>query len=392
MHKDAGYPTQVSIFLPFFKLDYAKSRTQAILRLFEKALSITNIANTMHSRRKFIKQSIVGAASISALSTAISCDNKNTSKGPIRKPIVISTWDFGVAANQAAWEILGKNGRSLDAVEKGVKVAEADLSNPTVGKGGYPDRDGHVTLDACIMDELGNCGSVAAMENIAHPISVARLVMERTPHVMLVGEGAKQFALENGFKAENLLIESSEKAWKEWLKEKNYKPLMNIENKSFATEKLPGNQYNHDTIGMLALDANGNLSGACTTSGMAFKMHGRVGDSPIIGAGLYVDNEVGGATSTGVGEEVIRTVGSFLVVELMRQGYSPEDACKEAVLRIVKKKPDIAKDIQVGFLALNKDGQYGSYALQDGFTFAVCHTDKQDLIEKGKFHYPVKKG
>lgn len=346
----------------------------------------------MHSRRKFIKQSIVGAASISAFSTAISCDNKSKSNGPIRKPIVISTWDFGVAANRAAWEVLGKNGRSLDAVEKGVKVAEADLSNPTVGKGGYPDRDGHVTLDACIMDELGNCGSVAAMENIAHPISVARLVMERTPHVMLVGEGAKQFALENGFKAENLLIESSEKAWKEWLKEKNYKPVMNIENKSFATEKLPGNQYNHDTIGMLALDANGNLSGACTTSGMAFKMHGRVGDSPIIGAGLYVDNEVGGATSTGVGEEVIRTVGSFLVVELMRQGYSPEDACKEAVLRIVKKKPDIAKDIQVGFLALNKDGQYGSYALQDGFTFAVCHTEKQDLIEKGKFHYPVKKG
>ena len=346
----------------------------------------------MHSRRKFIKQSIVGAASISVLSTAISCDNKNKSNGPIRKPIVISTWDFGVAANRAAWEILGKNGRSLDAVEKGVKVAEADLSNPTVGKGGYPDRDGHVTLDACIMDELGNCGSVAAMENIAHPISVARMVMERTPHVMLVGEGAKQFALENGFKAENLLIESSEKAWKEWLKEKNYKPVMNIENKSFATEKLPGNQYNHDTIGMLALDANGNLSGACTTSGMAFKMHGRVGDSPIIGAGLYVDNEVGGATSTGVGEEVIRTVGSFLVVELMRQGFSPEDACKEAVLRIVKKKPDIAKDIQVGFLALNKDGQYGSYALQDGFTFAVCHTDNQDLIEKGKFHYPVKKG
>jgi len=392
MHKDAGYSPQVSIFLPFFKLDYAKSCTQAILWLFEKALSITNIANTMHSRRKFIKQSIVGAASISALSTAISCDNKNKSNGPIRKPIVISTWDFGVAANRAAWEILGKNGRSLDAVEKGVKVAEADLSNPTVGKGGYPDRDGHVTLDACIMDELGNCGSVAAMENIAHPISVARMVMERTPHVMLVGEGAKQFALENGFIAENLLIESSEKAWKEWLKEKNYKPVMNIENKSFATEKLPGNQYNHDTIGMLALDANGNLSGACTTSGMAFKMHGRVGDSPIIGAGLYVDNEVGGATSTGVGEEVIRTVGSFLVVELMRQGYSPEDACKEAVLRIVKKKPDIAKDIQVGFLALNKDGQYGSYALQDGFTFAVCHNDKQDLIEKGKFHYPVKKG
>src|SRR5690606_29165712 len=196
--------------------------------------------------------------------------------------------------------------------------------------------------------------------------------------------GARQFALENGFQAENLLTPSSEEAWKEWLKEKEYKPIMNIENKSFNTERLPGNQYNHDTIGMLALDANGNLSGACTTSGMAFKMRGRVGDSPIIGAGLYIDNEVGGATSTGVGEEVIRTVGSFLVVELMRQGYSPEDACREAVERIIKKKPETAKEIQVGFLALNKKGEYGSYALQSGFTYAVCDSQKQDLVIKGK--------
>ncbi len=350
------------------------------------------MTNSKHSRRNFLKQSIVAAASISSISTAISCQSESNDKKAVRKPIVISTWDFGVAANAAAWEILKNEGRALDAVEKGVQVAEADLSNPTVGKGGYPDRDGHVSLDACIMDELGNCGSVAALENIASPIAVARLVMEKTPHVMLVGEGAKQFAIEQGFKEENLLIESSEKAWKEWLKEKNYKPIINIENKSFATEKLPGNQYNHDTIGMLALDAAGNLSGACTTSGMAFKMRGRVGDSPIIGAGLYVDNEIGGATSTGVGEEVIRTVGSFLVVELMRQGLSPEEACKEAVLRIVKKKPEIAKDIQVGFLALNKQGEYGSYALQDGFTFAICDENKQDLIEKGKFHYKPKEG
>ncbi|MFZ4262380.1 N(4)-(beta-N-acetylglucosaminyl)-L-asparaginase [Sphingobacterium sp. HJSM2_6] len=350
------------------------------------------MTNSKQSRRNFLKQSVVAAAGVGSIATVISCQTASNKTATIRKPIVISTWDFGVAANAAAWEILKKEGRALDAVEKGVQVAEADLSNPTVGKGGYPDRDGHVSLDACIMDEQGNCGSVAALENIASPIAVARLVMEKTPHVMLVGEGAKQFAIEQGFKEENLLIESSEKAWKEWLKEKNYKPMINIENKAFATEKLPGNQYNHDTIGMLALDANGNLSGACTTSGMAFKMRGRVGDSPIIGAGLYVDNEIGGATSTGVGEEVIRTVGSFLVVELMRQGLSPEEACKEAVLRIVKKKPDIAKDIQVGFLALNKQGEYGSYALQDGFTFAICDKDKQDLIEKGKFHYKRKEG
>src|SRR5690606_14833738 len=278
---------------------------------------------------------------------------------------------FGIAANQAAWAVLSKGGRALDAVEQGVRVPEADLSNPTVGKGGYPDRDGRVTLDACIMDELGNCGSVAALENITHAISVARLVMEKTPHVMLVGKGAEKFALENGFPKDKLLTPEAEKAWREWLKEKKYEPQINIENQHFSPNKMPGNQYNHDTIGMLALDTHGNLSGACTTSGMAFKMHGRVGDSPIIGAGLYVDNEIGAATSTGVGEEVIRTVGSFLVVELMRQGYSPEEACKQAVLRIVKKKPEKAKEIQVGFLALNKNGEYGAYALQQGFSYAV---------------------
>ncbi len=308
-------------------------------------------------------------------------------KSAATKPIVISTWDFGIPANIAAWQILSKGGRALDAVEAGVRVPEADPNNHTVGGAGYPDRDGHVTLDACIMDEFGNCGSVAAMEYIEHPISVARLVMEKTPHVMLVGEGATQFAIENGFKKKKLLTKESEQAWKEWLKKAEYKPVINIENKLFAPNKLPGNQYNHDTIGMLALDEKGNLSGACTTSGMAFKMHGRVGDSPIIGAGLYVDNEVGGATSTGVGEEVIRNVGSFLVVELMRQGYSPEDACKEAVNRIIKKKPEKAKEIQVGFLALNKKGEYGAYAIQQGFSFAVCNTDKQDLLIKGKSFY-----
>ncbi|UIR56582.1 N(4)-(beta-N-acetylglucosaminyl)-L-asparaginase [Sphingobacterium sp. SRCM116780] len=339
----------------------------------------------MSSRRHFIKQGIIGATALGSVETLSSFSN--SPKSAKMKPIVISTWDFGIAANQAAWEVLKNGGKAIDAVEQGVRVPEADLKNMTVGKGGYPDRDGFVTLDACIMDAEGNCGSVAALEHIAHPISVARLVMDKTPHVMLVGNGALQFALENGFEKENLLTPEGEKAWKEWLKEKKYKPIMNIENKSFAVERLPGNQYNHDTIGMLALDAAGNLSGACTTSGMAFKMHGRVGDSPIIGAGLYVDNEVGGATSTGVGEEVIRTVGSFLVVELMRQGYTPEDACKEAVKRIVKKKPQIAKDIQVGFLALNKKGEYGSYALQKGFSYAVCHQEKQDLLIPGAYYY-----
>lgn len=340
-------------------------------------------------RRKFLKLTGM-SVSLSAIGTKVTAKTIINPSKQQNKPIVISTWDFGIAANQAAWNILATGGRALDAVEQGVWVPEADPKNQSVGYGGLPDRDGFVTLDACIMDEFGNCGSVAALEHIKHPISVARKVMEKTPHVMLAGDGALQFALQNGFKKENLLTQESEEAWKEWYKTAKYQPVMNIENKLFdkvTPQKLPGNQYNHDTIGMLALDSKGNLSGACTTSGMAYKLHGRVGDSPIIGAGLYVDNEIGGATSTGVGEEVIRNVGSFLVVELMRQGYSPEDACKEAVMRIIKKKPDIAKNIQVGFLALNKMGQYGAYAIQKGFSYAVCNAQKNDLLISGKSYY-----
>ncbi|WP_410220652.1 N(4)-(beta-N-acetylglucosaminyl)-L-asparaginase [Pedobacter sp.] len=336
----------------------------------------------MINRRKFIQSTVLASA-------AVALNNKTTYAASSGKPIVISTWDFGIAANKDAWKILSKNGAALDAVELGVQNAEADVTNQSVGYGGLPDRDGIVTLDACIMDDKGNCGAVLALENIKHPIAVARKVMEKTPHVMLAGNGALQFALEQGFKKENLLTEKSKKDWQEWLKTAKYEPVMNIENKLYNTTptKLPGNQYNHDTIGMLALDSKGNLSGACTTSGMAYKLHGRVGDSPIIGAGLYVDNEVGGATSTGVGEEVVRNVGSFLVVELMRQGYSPAEACKEAVMRIIKKKPETAKKIQVGFLALNKKGEYGSYAIQQGFSYAVCDNEKQDLLIKSLSYY-----
>jgi len=335
----------------------------------------------MYNRRKFIKISAAGA-SIIAVSKSAFAKSVNKTTAPVL-PIVISTWNFGIQANQEAWKTLSTGGRALDAVEAGVKIPEADMKNHTVGRAGYPDRDGHVTLDASIMDEFGNCGAVAAIEYIAHPISVARLVMEKTPHVLLVGEGATQFAVEQGFKKEDLLTPESKAAWQEWLKTEKYAPVIDIENK----QEVPGDHHNHDTIGMLAIDAKGNISGACTTSGMAFKLRGRVGDSPIIGAGLYVDNEVGGATSTGVGEEVIRNAGSFLVVELMRQGYSPEDACKEVVNRIIKKKPDTAKQIQVGFLAINKKGEHGAYAIQKGFQYAVCNQDTQDTLINGKSFY-----
>ena len=332
-------------------------------------------------RRQFLKTSLLGA---SALAISKRLDATGAAVGSARGPSamrVASTWDFGVAANQAAWTVLSQGGHALDAVEAGVRVPEADLRNHSVGKGGYPDRDGKVTLDASIMDADGNCGAVAVLEHITHAVSVARRVMERTPHVLLAGDGALQFALEQGFEKENLLTPEADKAWHEWLKTAHYRPVINSEVRDYgagAPAGLPGGQDNHDTIGMLALDAHGKLAGACTTSGMAWKMRGRVGDSPIIGAGLYVDGEVGGATSTGVGEEVIRNAGSFLVVELMRQGRSPQEACKEAVLRIVKRRAEASKTLQVGFLAMNRAGEVGAYAIQHGFSYAVCDAKKQD--------------
>lgn len=329
----------------------------------------------MTNRRNFIKTAAMASVAV-ALQSFKGKENieKKIVISKPQKPIVISTWNFGIQANAAAWEILNTRGRALDAVEAGVKIPEGDPKERSVGYGGRPDRDGRVTLDACIMDEKANIGSVACLEFIKHPISVARAVMEKTPHVLLVGDGALQFALSQGFVKENLLIEESEKEWQEWLKTSHYKPIANIEN--------------HDTIGMIALDTEGNLAGACTTSGMAFKMHGRVGDSPIIGAGLYVDNEIGAATSTGHGEEVIRISGSHLVVELMRQGKSPQQACEEAVARIVKltrqRNKDL-KDIQVGFIALNKEGEYGAYCIQSGFNFAVNDQTGNRLIDANYF-------
>lgn len=330
----------------------------------------------MPSRRNFLKNSMlaVGALAAPRLAPAASMKGALPAAAGAR---VISTWDFGVPANRAAWAVLAAGGKALDAVEQGVQVPESDLTNHSVGKGGYPDRDGRVTLDASIMDGDGRCGAVACLERIAHPIRVARRVMEATPHVLLVGDGALQFAREQGFQEENLLTPEAEEAWREWLKTAKYQPVANSENRDYRRSR-PGGPQNHDTIGMLAVDAHGHLAGACTTSGMAWKMHGRVGDSPIIGAGLYVDGEVGGATSTGVGEEVIRTAGSFLVVELMRQGRNPQEACEEAVRRIVKKRPDGAKELQVGFLALRRDGAVGAHAIQRGFTYAVCDGRRQD--------------
>jgi len=311
----------------------------------------------------------------------------------IGKPVVISTWDAGLEANKAAWEILRNKGKAIDAVEQGVMVTEAS-HNCCVGLNANPDRDGFVTLDACIMDDKANCGSVAFLERIKHPVSVARRVMEKTPHVMLVGIGAQQFAVAEGFPLEEQkLSPEAQKSYDNWLKKSEYKPpAINIESKQghgpFAPTKLDNGEWNHDTIGMVAMDTYGNLSGSCTTSGAGFKMRGRVGDSPIIGAGLFVDNEVGACTATGQGEDVIRIAGSHSVIELMRQGLSPEAACKKIIERIVKIKKEKAKDIQVAFLAVNKKGQVGCFAIHPGFEYAIRTNEMEKMVKSKSLFNP----
>ena len=323
----------------------------------------------MPARRKFLKNILLGSAAAGsagfwAKSTAhFDKPEKNVF------PVVIATWGPNVKATAAAWEVLNRDGRALDAVEAGVRVPEADPSDTSVGYGGWPDRDGFVTLDACVMDESGNAGSVAFLQNIMHPISVARRVMERTPHVILAGAGALQFALQEGFKAENLLTDVAREAWEEWKLKADYHPVINIER--------------HDTIGMVAIDRQQRIAGACTTSGLAFKMHGRVGDSPIIGAGMFVDNEVGGAAATGLGELVLRTLGSFLVVEEMRRGAHPQKAVETAVKRIAHKCSAQIEDAQVGFIAVDKRGRHGAFSLHPGFNYALYQRGVNLVYEAG---------
>nr|WP_229668277.1 isoaspartyl peptidase/L-asparaginase [Stakelama pacifica] len=322
------------------------------------------------SRRQAMGMGIAGALTASAMPVR---GAERASDGAL----IVSTWDFGAAANEAAFAKLRSGGTLIDAVEAGAQVPEADAKNRSVGYGGNPDRDGHVTLDAIIMHGDGRVGAVAALEDFVHPISVARRVMEATPHTMLVGEGAHQFAIEQGFHMRNLLTPEAEAAWREWLKTAKYKPVANIEN-------MRGNALDHDTIGLLACSEAGELAGACTTSGMAYKMRGRVGDSPQAGCGLFVEGGVGAAAATGVGEEVTRIAGTARVVASMRAGLSPEAACREAVMHIAKLRGDAVRDAQVGFLAINHRGQAGAYALQPGFTYAVTDRNGVTSVQPAK--------
>ncbi len=331
-------------------------------------------------RRKFIQNAALTGAGIATGAAAISCtEAKENEKSKIvateniedniMYPISISTWDT-TDANGKSGQLLDLGRPALDAIISGVAVEEENVENTTVGIGATPDRDGNVTLDACVMSSEGDYGAVMAVENIVNVAALARKVMEETPHVILAGRGAEEFAYDQGFKKEQLLTEASEARWKEWLKTSNYQPEINVEN--------------HDTIGMLAMDKNGDIAGVCTTSGLGYKMRGRVGDSPVIGSGLFVDNEIGAAVATGMGEEVLKTVGSFLVVELMRNGMSPQKACEEAVSRIVR-KGDRYKDFQVAYIAMNKAGETGSYAIHQGFTMMKYQNGQNENIISDHF-------
>lgn len=313
-------------------------------------------------RRKFIQHTAVGAVGATLAMTAFACEHEKNNANMTKKetittkktkgPLAICTWGFE-KANSVAGAALEAGKPALDAAIIGVAVEEENIKNTTVGKGGAPDREGNVTLDACVMNPQGDCGAVVCVENITHVAALARKVMEETPHVMLAGKGAEEFAIAQGFKAEKLLTPDAKKAWEKWKKSPEYKPIINIEN--------------HDTIGMLTIDKGGDIAGACTTSGLSYKMKGRVGDSPIIGSGLFIDNEIGGAVATGMGEEVMKTVGSFLIVELMRQGKTPQEACEAAIQRIVSKN-DRYKNFQIAYIAVNKAGDTGAYCIHQGFT------------------------
>lgn len=327
------------------------------------------MSNTIKRRSllKLFPAYIVAPAIIVSTAKVAGCASAPISNAG--KTVILSTWNNQKANNLAA--AAAKKGKNtIDSIVEGISHVESDIEDMSVGKGGRPDREGDVTLDSCIMDHEGNAGGVCFMKDIEHPIQVARDVMYHTPHVLLAGEGATNFALSRGYSKTNLLTEAGAKALEEWKVESKYQPIPNIEQ--------------HDTIGMIGIHG-GKIGGGCSTSGLAFKMQGRVGDSPIIGAGLFVDGEAGACTATGMGEIMMKNLSSFLVVEYMRSGDTPTEACRKAVKRVADKIKGSKKDQQMGLIALDKDGNIGGYSVLPGFVYAVTIDGKTDVLEADSY-------
>ncbi|MFP6720138.1 MAG: N(4)-(beta-N-acetylglucosaminyl)-L-asparaginase [Candidatus Poribacteria bacterium] len=319
------------------------------------------------NRREFLTNLTIGATTATALlgGEMATAEPNNRSAQNKSYPLFVSTWAFGKATNNAALGNYQRDKSLLDAVEAGIQVTEADVSNASVGIGGIPNADGIVQLDACIMNGPDHqVGSVAAIEGIAHPISVARRVMEKTPHVMLAGDGAQKFALDQGFQRTNLLTQARQEEWKNWQKKREKEAHSDA----------------HDTITLLALDKNGDIAGGCSTSGWGYKLPGRVGDSPIIGGGLYVDNQVGAAGCTGKGENCMRYCSSFMVVEFMRSGLDPQSACIAAIKRIASTDP-LGLNLEIYFIALDKRGNYGAAGAGKGFQYAVTTPEDSQVFQ-----------
>ncbi len=282
-------------------------------------------------------------------------------------PTIVSTWPHGLSANRAAWPILSArdgDGSAMDAVEAAVRHVESDPDVRSVGRGGYPDRLGRVTLDAAIMDDAFRCGSVAALEGVVHAVSVARAVMERSEHALLAGDGALEFALSVGFERERLLTADT---------------LALYEAKQREARAGTPNFESHDTVVSLAVDPSGHIAGASSTSGLMNRLHGRVGDTPIIGSGLYVDGEVGAAGATGHGELAMRVAASALVVERMRCGASPLDACR-SVIDMIRDRLSPRPDQQLALLALTTKGEVAAAALLPGFAYAQSDAEGHRMV------------
>jgi len=296
-------------------------------------------------------------------------------------PISLSTWKHGFQPNRITYDALQSGKSALDAVELGAQYCESDLTCMSVGRGGLPDATGEVTLDASIMDHAGNCGSVAFVRNYEHVISIARLVMEKTPHVMLAGEGAEQFAAQEGFEKTDLLTAKAKALWEEWRKQPDKMHVRLRRNEEGDNEYVfvRLGEESHDTIGILAMDESGHLAGACTTSGLAFKMRGRVGDSPIIGAGLYVDGAVAAAVATGDGELMMRACSAFSIVEWVRQGIEPNEACEHAIARIRRDK-HLTDDMQCGLMVIRSDGVWAAGGLRSGFQLAAASESESNRM------------